>query len=112
MKVAELDTIADGVAHELFAHELAKVAANIVDQNTSALAKRVITMKFTFSPDDMRDEAKVTVDVYSKLASTKPYSKTVWLGTNNGKATIFGQDTKQMDLMDAGVEPIKGASHA
>jgi hypothetical protein len=107
MKAINLDNIADGVAKELFAHELEKISANIFDQNTSATAKRTITLKFTFTPDEEREEVKVVVDATSKVSAVKPYAKTAWLGKNNGKATLFGQDTKQLDMISDGVAPIR-----
>lgn len=112
MKVQELETIADGVAPELFAAELARVASNIIDQNTSPTAKRSITLKFTFAPDENRDEAKVMVDVTAKLAPLKPYGKTVFIGKNNGKAGIYDQDTKQIDMLDHEVTTIQGVKNA
>ncbi len=38
LKKAVLTTIADGAADELFTHELAKIAKNILDPNCAAIA--------------------------------------------------------------------------
>ena len=100
MKEVSLDTIADGVAKELFQQELAKIAENVADQNSAAKTKRTITLTFEFSPDEDREEMKIVVASKSKLAPIKPYAKTAWLGKRNGKFTVYGQDTKQVDMFD------------
>jgi hypothetical protein len=107
MKESTLETIAEGVAPELFAHELAKIAANICDENTPADTERSITLKFTFTPDDAREECKVKVEATSKLAGVKPFSKTVWVGKRNGKPTLYGQNTKQTSFFDEGTIPLQ-----
>jgi hypothetical protein len=98
MKKATLENVADGVAKELFAHELEKVMANVMDQNTSHKAKRTITMTFEFSPDETRDEVLVAVNSKAKLAPVKGYAKTMFTGKQDGKIALFGQDTKQIDM--------------
>lgn len=100
MKEVTIENIADGVAPELFGHELAKVAANICDQNTKAKAKRQIVLTFTFEPDEEREETRVTVECKSKLATIKPYSKTAFIGKRNGKPTVYAQDERQTDMFD------------
>ncbi len=106
MKETNLQNICEGVANELFAREIKGVARNIDDVNTSALEKRKITLEFTFSPDEERRETRVTVTAKSSLAPIKSFSKTVWLGKNNGLPTMFGQDTRQIDMFDEGVTPL------
>lgn len=106
LKLAALTNIADGVAVELFQHEIAKVAKNIADQNTSATSKRSITLTFEFTPDDNREEVKVLVSSKSKTAPVKGYSKTVFCGKHDGVPTIFGQDTRQLDMLSEDVPQI------
>lgn len=114
MKEISLETIADGVAPEIFGHELEKVAANIVDMNTSAKTKRKIVLTFTFEPDPEREETRITVESSVKLAQIKPYAKTAFMGKRNGKTTIFAQDDKQVEMFDEQVTPLgkKGAKNA
>lgn len=109
LKEATLETIAEGVAKELFDYELAKVSENIGDVNTSATAKRKITLTFEFTPDEGRDEAKVHVSAKSTLAAVKGYTRTIFVGKKNGKMTMFGNDTKQIDMFDDGVTKLKKA---
>lgn len=108
MKKATLENIADGVAKELFAHELDKVMANIADVNTAATSKRQITLVFEFTPDEAREEVRVSVNSKSKLAQVKGYVKTLFSGKQDGKFSLFGQDTKQIDMFTAqsNVSPI------
>lgn len=106
MKKATLENIADGVAAELFSHELAKVMANIEDPNSSADAKRSITLTFEFSPDTDREEVKVLVSSKAKLTPVRSYGKTMYVGKQDGKTTLFGQDTKQTSIFSEGVTPM------
>ena len=115
MKVTTLDNIADGIATELFKHELQKVADNIADVNTGATQKRKITLTFEFTPSENRDEAKVVVASKATLAPVKAYQKTIYCGKNNGKAAIYSQDTKQIDMFDEDVTSLgkkREAAHA
>lgn len=115
VKKADLTTIASGVANELFARELERVAANIDDVNTSPVTKRKITLTFEFTPDDDRREAKLLVTSKSTLAPVKGFSQTVWCGKPNGKPTIMSRDEDQLDIFDKDVEPIRttgGSAHA
>jgi len=114
MKETSLENIADGVAVELFAHEMKKLAKNIADPNTKPTSKRTITLTFEFAPDDAREEVHCHVSAKTKLVPTKGHSKTVHMGKRNGEPTLFGQDTKQMNMFDDGVSKIetKQVSHA
>lgn len=101
LKTVGLESIADGVAKELFEHEVAKIAANIFDKNTAPITERTLTLKFQFKPDENREEVKVTVSAATKLAPIKGYTKTVHAGKHNGKPALFGTDTRQIDMFDA-----------
>jgi hypothetical protein len=111
LKEITLDNIADGVALELFQHEMKKIARNIADQNTSPTTKRKVTLTFEFTPDEMRDEAKVHVSAKTTLAPTKGHTKTVWCGKKNGEAQLYGQDQKQIEMFDDGVTAIGAPNH-
>lgn len=107
LKAAELATIADGVANELFTHEIEKIARNIADLNTAPTTKRTVTLTFEFAPDEMREEVKVHVKAAAKLAPTKGYSKTVYCGKQDGRPTILSADPKQLDMFSQGVAQVK-----
>lgn len=107
-----LDTIADGVALELFKHEMKNVCDNIKDPNTAAMGKRKITMTFEFSPDAEREEVRCNVSVKSALEPIKGYNKTLYTGTKNGQNTLYAHDTKQISMFDQEVSPIGEARNA
>lgn len=107
MKETNLETIADGVAAELFKHELGKVTQNIMDANTGALTKRKIVLEFVFAPDESREEVKITVSSKSTIAQVKSYTKTAHMGKKNGKATLYQADTKQIDMFDENVSGLE-----
>ena len=106
LKTATLENIADGVAKELFAHELEQVAKNINDPNCNWEGKRKITLEFTFAPDRDRREIKILVQSKSLLEPIRGHGRTVFLGKHNGKETIFAQDTLQTTFFDEGVHQI------
>lgn len=115
LKEVTLSTVADGVAQELFQHEIMKIAANILDPNTSAETKRKLTLSFEFAPDEDRDEVKCFVEVKTTLAPTKGHAKTVHMGKKNGGIpVILDSDTKQTDLFEEeeGTVAMKGRRNA
>jgi len=93
-----LDNIGGGVATELFAEELGKVLGNILDVNTSAKAKRAITLTATFSPMKGRDEVLVTVEVKSKLAAPTGAAATIFVGMRKGRAVAVEHDPRQLQI--------------
>lgn len=114
LKKAVLTTIADGAADELFTHELAKIAKNILDPNCAAITGRSITLQFDFKPDESRDEVRVTVTAKSKLAPTKGYTRTLHAGKQDGKPQLFTHDVKQVEMFteDSGVTQLQQRSQA
>ena len=62
-----LDALADGAVLEAFNREMQKVAANVSDPNTSATAKRSVTIRMEYKPDDDRELVAGTFNVTSKL---------------------------------------------
>lgn len=111
IKQVSLETIADGVAAELFAYEIEKIARNIADKNTAPIAARSLTLKFDFKPDENREEVKVTVTAKTSLAPVKGYTKTIFTGQKDRQPALFSHDTKQIDMFtqDSGVTPLTKA---
>lgn len=112
MKEVSLQNIADGVAAELWNREMRLVAANINDQNTAALKKRTIVLKFTFAPTESREEVDVAVEAKSSLASVRPFKKTVYTGKQGGVLSLFNADQRQGELFQTqagNVQSIKAA---
>jgi hypothetical protein len=100
-----LDGMLGGAIHEKFNNELSIVAANIQDPNTSAKAKREITIKLTISPDEDRTLGEYEVSVYSKLCPAKSIKGKMVFGLNSeneGEASEFNAEMLgQMSIDDA-----------
>lgn len=80
-----LETLADGVAGELFGQAMQRVLENVDDPNTDWKAKRTITLTFTVRADgERRQVAKVGVACATRLAGVKPMDTTVFIGRNKG----------------------------
>ena len=58
--------MAMGAIAEITDYEVERVVANIMDPNTSATAKRKITITLTFAPDDYRQQ--IGMDAQAKTA--------------------------------------------
>lgn len=98
LKKVTLDNVAGGVSAELFEREIAKIAENVNDQNTSATAKRKITMTFTFTPDAERREVAVLIEAKAAVAGVRPMKHTLFCGKIDGQATMLGTDPDQMEM--------------
>ncbi|MGM7637548.1 replication terminator protein [Bacillus sp. Hm123] len=82
----DLNTFADGSLAQKFEKELQKVMDNIHDLNTSATAKRSITVKLGFKPDDKREMLNVEVNVTSTLTGHEPTTTKMLTAKQNGVA--------------------------
>lgn len=109
-EIVTLASIGNGAALELFDHELKRVIANIVDPNTSAKAKRGITIKVVIQPDEERGIGFASVEVTSKLAGVKPVSSTMYFGKKDGELVAVQNQFTQPSIFDeekGNVEPLK-----
>jgi len=97
-KKLTLENFASGAATELFERELANVLDNIDDPNTKPETARQITLTFTIKPDEMRDQAALSVEAKSKLAPVRQAIGTTFFGKTNGKMTAYAQDIRQMEF--------------
>lgn len=76
----QLSKLANGAIQEKLDGELEKVFANIHDPNTSAIAKRGVTIKLEFKPDENRQVVTVSSDFTVKTAPVEGVSTTVLTG--------------------------------
>lgn len=60
--------MAMGAIAEITDYEVERVVANIMDPNTSATAKRKITITLTFAPDDYRQQIGMDAQAKTTLA--------------------------------------------
>ena len=111
-----LDTVCNGAAPEIFAHQFSKLLANIEDPNTEPESKRVVIMKFTFKPSKGRDEASCKIEAKVNLAGMEPTTGHIFIGReeDGGPMVAVTQDVKQevLPLEDPQVTPISKASGA
>lgn len=66
--------LADGGLNEKLQAEFEKVFENIHDPNTKAKDKRVVTAKFTFTPDEDREIIQLGMDFTTSLAPVEGLS--------------------------------------
>lgn len=69
-----LDQMVGGGFAEKLQSEIEKVFENIHDPNTKAGDKRVVTAKFTFTPDEDREIVQLGMDFTTKLAAVEGLS--------------------------------------
>lgn len=106
-----LDTLADGAASELFQGQLDRVVQNILDPNTPAKARRVITLKVVIEPDEDRGMGAVALTCEAKLQTAKGARTTLWFGRQRGRAVAVESDPRQGGLFDIPGEAIKLTRH-
>lgn len=81
-----LANLMDGAVIERFDQALQDVVANTQDPNTSPTAKREITLKVTFKPDEERFLTAFDVQCHVKLAGAKPLKSACIIDTGRDGA--------------------------
>lgn len=115
--VVSLTTLNQGAAIELFDAELRKVLADIADPNTTAKAKRAISLTVVFAPDEDRSMAMIGIDCKSKIAGRRGSATRIFFGFMNGQPVAVEAHPNQGRLFDKEpgklkTVPMKGASNA
>lgn len=94
----DLNTLANGALLEKANKEMQSIVDNVSDPNTNPTAKRELTIKIVFSPNEERDILQTEVSVKSKLSPQKGVSTKFLVGeTSTGhtagemKSNIPGQ---------------------
>lgn len=100
-----LDTIRGGAAHELFDRELKRILKNIRDPNTKATAKRTVTLKVTFEPNEQRTGITTSLDCKAKLAPVRTLQDHVHVGERGGEEILVGYDPNQPSLFPEDQDP-------
>lgn len=80
MTKATIETISQGAAVERANLELNKVLANIMDENTSPIVVREVTLKIKIKPSEDRTVGAVTIQAMSKLAPVRECVTQVFIG--------------------------------
>jgi len=90
--VVSLTNLNSGAVIDLFDQELKKVVENIGDPNTNPKAKREITLRVIFAPNEDRNQAAVGIDIKSKLPGHRGSVTAVWFGRKDGKQVAVESD--------------------
>lgn len=91
MKLSEM---LEGAVQEKFDESLKRVAENVQDPNVPAKAKRSITIKIDFIPDEARDMGIINVDCKESLAGSEPIRARALMGKDRNGAVIV-EDVRQ-----------------
>ena len=92
----QLSELANGAIQEKLNGELEKVFANIHDPNTSATAKRGVTIKLEFKPDENRQVVTVSSDFSVKVAPVEGISTTVLTGKDIATGKVEAHELKSV----------------
>ncbi|SEG56009.1 hypothetical protein SAMN05421819_3538 [Bryocella elongata] len=94
-----IGNICGGALIEAFDLKLAEVLANVMDVNTEARAKRVITLKVTIVPKDDRVTLDVQIDPSVNLAPLRPSNSKIFIGKDaEGFLYALNEDPRQMNI--------------
>ncbi len=74
-----------GAIMERANYEMQKIVENILDENTKAESKRVLTLKLTFSPSGDRSKISVEAQAASKLAPLTGIMVGLCVGRSGGE---------------------------
>lgn len=100
-----LETIANGALFNQFERELQRVLENIQDPNTKAEAKRGITIKIDFLPNELRENAAILCSVSASIAGPRPQADVIHMGMKDGKLVGVRFDPRQRDIFDGEDRP-------
>lgn len=94
-----IGNICEGAALEAFDASLAKIIANIMDQNTEAKAKREMRLVISFHPKDDRTQINCQFDCSEKLAGMIPATSKLFIGKDaEGGLHALTEDPRQMHI--------------
>lgn len=97
-----IGNICGGAIVEAFAIELDKVLKNIMDPNTEARAKRVISFDVLFAPKDDRVTVNTEFSCKTKLAGLIPSNQKIFVGKDaEGTLYALDEDPRQMQIFTA-----------
>ncbi|WP_423252882.1 replication terminator protein [Melissococcus plutonius] len=89
-----LSELANGAIQEKLDRELKKVFDNIHDPNTDAEAKRGLTIKLEFKPDENRQVVSLKSDITLKLTPTEGVVTTVLTGRDVNTGQVEARELK------------------
>ena len=69
-------------------YEMPSILANILDPNTKATAKRTLTIKLEFVPDDERTSIVTNFSMKTNLASANPLRTTLYIAGQESDGSV------------------------
>lgn len=90
--------MARGAIQERADYEMSRLLANILDVNTSATAKRKLTITLELKPDDTRQNISVSVTAKSTLAATNPVTTTLYVADEENVVEMIPQIPGQFGI--------------
>lgn len=84
----KLSEIAHGAVQVKLDRAMTAVAQNILDPNTTAKAKRKVTITITIAPDETRSTAQIEVGTKTTLAPEDSVATTALLGQQNSEVIL------------------------
>lgn len=101
-----LGNLCGGRILEVVDHEISRVLKNIVDPSTPAEAKRSITIKLLFEPDENREMGQVKFSCEAKLAGVRMQKGNFFLARrSDGSVHGYARDPKQLAIFAAEPSP-------
>lgn len=104
----ELSALAEGAVQEKLNKELEKVFNNIHDPNTSATAKRGVTIKLEFKPDENRQVISLSCDFVPKLAPIEGVATTILTGRDLDTGMVEAHELKSTVPGQTFIDPDDG----
>ncbi len=95
--------MARGAIMERADYEMSRLLANILDPNTSATAKRKLTLALELKPDDDRQTITVSCTAKSTLAATNPVVTSLYVADEDSVVEMVPQIPGQTG-MDGNVQ--------
>jgi hypothetical protein len=91
-----LSCLKEGAIEELFQDALRRCLENVQDPNTSAKAKRTITIKLSFTPTGDRSAVDMDARVETKFPGPEPVKSLLVISTEKGQ--VVGREPRQEKL--------------
>ncbi|MDJ0702815.1 MAG: hypothetical protein QNJ46_05995 [Leptolyngbyaceae cyanobacterium MO_188.B28] len=82
--LVRIQEIADGEASKFFASAFERAVLNAVDPSTSHKAKRGLTIKFSFKPEQDRNMVAIAISCTPRIAGEKPKTTKIMVGQRSG----------------------------
>lgn len=97
-----IQELADGKANAFFATAFEKAVLNAVDPSTSHKAKRGLTIKFAFKPEEDRSMVAIAIGCTPRIAGKKPKTTKIMVGQRSG--SVAASEFQKIPDTDAPIE--------